>query len=442
MKRYFTFINIVYILLMGFILNSYMLIKEYTNVLFILIPIFLLINCLGGFLTLKSSSKRLKTAYHGAILLVIFCTLVVPSIIYHIVLAYYIIYSDFWTLVISFSIFAGLSVILFVNGIVSVYLSSLQMGIRWRLAGIISGLVPILNLVILRKILLIVSDEVDYELEKERITELEKEQEKCKTKYPILLVHGVFFRDYKKFNYWGRIPKTLEDNGATIYYGNHQSALAIANSAIELAERIKAIVEETGCEKINIIAHSKGGLDCRYAISEYGIAEYVASLTTVSTPHRGCIFAERLLGAAPKAFKKLVANTYNKTLKKLGDKNPDFLAAVTDLTDVSCKKLNEKLTFPEGIYSQSIGSVMIKPRNGRFPLNWSYRYVKDFDGENDGLVGENSFEWGEKYTLLKPTGKRGISHGDTIDLNRENIKDFDVRKFYVDLVHELKEKGL
>ena len=213
-------------------------------------------------------------------------------------LSYYIIYSDFWTLVISFSIFAGLSVILFVNGIVSVYLSSLQMGIRWRLAGIISGLVPILNLVILRKILLIVSDEVDYELEKERITELEKKQEKCKTKYPILLVHGVFFRDYKKFNYWGRIPKTLEDNGATIYYGNHQSALAIANSAIELAERIKAIVEETGCEKINIIAHSKGGLDCRYAISEYGIAEYVASLTTVSTPHRGCIFAERLLGAA------------------------------------------------------------------------------------------------------------------------------------------------
>ena len=28
-----------------------------------------------------------------------------------------------------------------------------------------------------------------------------------------------------------------------------------------------------------------------------------------------------------------------------------------------------------------------------------------------------------------------------IDLNRENIKDFDVRKFYVDLVNDLKNKG-
>ena len=26
---------------------------------------------------------------------------------------------------------------------------------------------------------------------------------------------------------------------------------------------------------------------------------------------------------------------------------------------------------------------------------------------------------------------RGISHGDMIDLNRENIRDFDVREFYV-----------
>ena len=38
--------------------------------------------------------------------------------------------------------------------------------------------------------------------------------------------------------------------------------------------------------------------------------------------------------------------------------------------------------------------------------------------------------------------KRGISHGDMIDLNRENIEGFDVREFYVGLVSELKAKGL
>ena len=39
-------------------------------------------------------------------------------------------------------------------------------------------------------------------------------------------------------------------------------------------------------------------------------------------------------------------------------------------------------------------------------------------------------------------GHRGISHGDVIDMNRENIPGFDVREFYVGLVSELKDMGL
>ena len=46
----------------------------------------------------------------------------------------------------------------------------------------------------------------------------------CKTKYPILMVHGMGFRDRKYFNYWGRIPKILKENGADIYYG-HQDVM-------------------------------------------------------------------------------------------------------------------------------------------------------------------------------------------------------------------------
>ena len=39
------------------------------------------------------------------------------------------------------------------------------------------------------------------------------------------------------------------------------------------------------------------------------------------------------------------------------------------------------------------------------------------------------------------SGKRGISHGDVIDLSRKNIPGFDVREFYVQLVKDLKERG-
>ena len=68
--------------------------------------------------------------------------------------------------------------------------------------------------------------------------------------------------------------------------------------------------------------------------------------------------------------------------------------------------------------------------------------MKYFDGENDGLVGVDSFEWGDSLTMLRNEGvKRGISHADMIDLNRENIKGMDVREFYVQLVSGLREKG-
>lgn len=57
------------------------------------------------------------------------------------------------------------------------------------------------------------------------------------------------------------------------------------------------------------------------------------------------------------------------------------------------------------------------------------------------MVSENSFAWGEKYTYITAKGKRGISHGDMIDLNRENIKDFDIREFYVQILADLKKSG-
>ncbi|MPM79601.1 hypothetical protein SDC9_126640 [bioreactor metagenome] len=137
----------------------------------------------------------------------------------------------------------------------------------------------------------------------------------------------------------------------------------------------------------------------------------------------------------------MIAQKYNTALKKFGDKNPDFLAAVNDLTASSCKELNDMTPDIPGIFYQSIGSKLNKASDGRFPLNFSYHLVKYFDGPNDGLVSADSFIWGEKNSFLTVSGNRGISHGDVIDLNRENIEEFDVREFYVGLVHNLKVRG-
>jgi triacylglycerol lipase len=43
---------------------------------------------------------------------------------------------------------------------------------------------------------------------------------------------------------------------------------------------------------------------------------------------------------------------------------------------------------------------------------------------------------------LEASGPEGISHGDMIDLNRYNLPGFDVREFYVQLVADLRQRGL
>lgn len=442
MSKSNVFFRIIFLILFTLSANSFVIMK--CNPLFSVIVViaFLLANILPGFTERKIPNIHLKVCNHGAECLTIFSLSVILSIVYHIIMAFLLLPQDYVTYIFSALICVVAHVILFWNGIISVYCTSLQLGIKHRVIGILCGMIPIVHLLALNKTIKITLEEVRFETEKDIINKNRENQQICKTKYPVLFVHGVFFRDIKNLNYWGRIPKELIRNGATVFYGEHQSALSVKDSAMELTTRIKQILKETGCEKVNIIAHSKGGLDCRYALAYTDIAPYVASLTTINTPHRGCDFADYLLSKISPKIKNRIASTYNSAALKLGDTTPDFMAAVNDLTAETCVELDKEMQAPENVYCQSVGSVLKKATNGKFPVNFSYHLVKYFDGANDGLVATDSFEWGENYKLLVPTGKRGISHADMIDLNRENIPDFDVREFYVQLVAELKRRGL
>ncbi len=349
---------------------------------------------------------------------------------------------DLKTWIIGIIVIVIAEAIVFWSGMLRIFFTSEQLAIKWRVIAIICGLIPGVNLVVLAKMMSIVKTEVEFENERILVNINRKNDKVCATKYPLLMVHGIFFRDFEYLNYWGRIPKALEENGARIYYGKHLSAASVEKCGEELAERIEEICREGGFEKVNVIAHSKGGLDMRYAISKCGADKHVASLTTINTPHRGCEFADYLLEKIPEKQKETIAKTYNDTFAKLGDEEPDFIEGVTDLTHSNCEKFNEEIHDVDGIYYQSVGSKQNHAISGRFPLNMSYLLVKHFDGPNDGLVGEKSFKWGSDYTFLTTDGQRGISHGDMIDLNRENIPGFDVREFYIGLVSKLKEKGL
>ncbi|MBR4557929.1 MAG: triacylglycerol lipase [Clostridiales bacterium] len=350
------------------------------------------------------------------------------------------------TIIVYAAVTFGLLNLYFWTGIIIVYLTSKQLGLSKRLLGIFCGMIPVANLFCLHMIVKVAGREIREESDLYWRDRARQADQICKTKYPILMVHGVFFRDTEHLNYWGRVPAELIKNGATIFYGGQESAGNVRTCALQIKKAIVQVLQETGAEKVNIIAHSKGGLDSRYCISMLGMAPYVASLTTVNTPHRGCEFADYLMNKAPDNLRETVAAAYNKGAKVLGDHNPDFVAAVTDLTSSGVQKLNDEMAPMvhqfDGIYTQSFGSKLNHATSGKFPLNMSYHFVKHFDGYNDGLVGENSFQWGSEYHFLSTPGLRGISHGDMIDLNRENIEGFDIREFYIGVVQGLKQRGL
>ncbi|MBQ9512551.1 MAG: triacylglycerol lipase [Lachnospiraceae bacterium] len=390
---------------------------------------------------MKDSKARYMMLRAGNFLLWVFVITTLIALILYVPKLYGAIINSDLGMLAGMTVIAVVEFVLFWTGIIIVYITSRQLGFKTRLWGILLGLIPIANIIMLFIILRVTGEEASFELSKCSLNQMRKDDTICQTRYPILLVHGVFFRDIKQLNYWGRIPDELEKNGATIHYGEQHSAASVDDCAKELEERILTLVKQNGYEKLNVIAHSKGGLDMRTAIAKTSIAPYIASLTTINTPHRGCEFADYLLDMIPKAQQKMIADTYNMAAKKLGDTNPDFMAAVTDLTSSACTKRNEVVKDNPDIYYQSVGSVLAKPSAGQFPLNMTYHLVNLFDGRNDGLVGEKSFAWGQDFNMIIGAGKRGISHGDMIDLNRENFDGFDVREFYVQLVAELKRKG-
>jgi len=263
--------------------------------------------------------------------------------------------------------------------------------------------------------------------------------DRCKTKYPIVLIHGHGWRDGKLFSYWGRIPKTLESQGAEIYYGNQDAYGSIEENAKIIKRSVQKALKRSGSEKVNLIAHSKGGQEARRMISKLKMGAYVASLTTISTSHHGSRtmdFAFRF----PKIFFKIAAVFVNFRFKMMGDKKPDFYQSSLEMTAKYCTKFNKRHPDAEDVYYQSYAPVMKYPISDPFMM-LSYLVVKIFDGDNDGLVGEWSTKWGDFQGVLKGKYIRGISHADSCDLYRFNTPGLNVPQIYVGIVERLKKKG-
>ncbi|MBQ8824321.1 MAG: triacylglycerol lipase, partial [Ruminococcus sp.] len=132
--------------------------------------------------------------------------------------------NNFWGLpkwlIITDSIFTLIAVFLYVlNGTLRIMFLCYRLNIVKRVLYLLLLPIPVVNIFILTSMAHLAQVEYDYAVYKMECENQRAESQVCKTKYPLLLVHGIGFRDFKYFNYWGRIPKSLIKKGATVYYG-------------------------------------------------------------------------------------------------------------------------------------------------------------------------------------------------------------------------------
>lgn len=233
-----------------------------------------------------------------------------------------------------------------------------------------------------------------------------------KTKYPIVLVHGVTGFDTigGLINYFHTIPWNLERDGAKVYVASVSALNDSEQRGASLAQQIVPWASANG-GKVNLIGHSQGSPTSRVAASLR--PDLVASVTSVNGVNKGSKVADVLRGAIPansaiEGGANGLANTLGKLINLLsGNNNPqNGLAALKTLTTAGTTALNGR--HPWGVNSSSYCAKSTEVHNVRghniryysWTGNTPYTNVFDavdpflaitglaFNGEkNDGLVG-------------------------------------------------------
>ena len=268
---------------------------------------------------------------------------------------------------------------------------------------------------------------------REKVTASEKDS---LLKYPVVLVHGIIAHDRRTYlvDFWGRIPDILKENGIDVFLGNTDAWGSCESNAEILKSTIDKTLLLTEAEKVNIIAHSKGGLDSRYLIWKYDYGDKIASLTTVSTPHHGAELADLIFQR--KIIHSRIAKNALKIFGELyGDSNPDLYNVNHQLTTDKMKEFNEVIQMDPGVYCQSIYTTL-KNSFDDMMFFYSHWYIKSVCGPNDGMVSEKSAKWGDNTLKIE-----GISHAEILDYKKRNISRKNIPDIYLSIVRDLSKKG-
>ncbi|WP_392340645.1 esterase/lipase family protein [Moritella marina] len=216
-----------------------------------------------------------------------------------------------------------------------------------------------------------------------------------KTKYPVVLVHGLAGFDSVLADYFYGVKGALADVGATDVYtpqvSGYDTSEVRGEQLLSYLEQLSAV---TGAEKFNLIGHSQGGIDSRYVASVR--PELIASVTSVGSPHRGSGTADVIKDSPLEGPAMAIGNAVASLLAVATGNNDNAVNAMGSLEALNSKDaaiFNAK--YPEGLRQGECKATPSYNAGSWYWPNWVYDYSVN-DGEHN-VNGVSYYSWGGTY---------------------------------------------
>jgi triacylglycerol lipase len=190
----------------------------------------------------------------------------------------------------------------------------------------------------------------------------------------VVLIHGLFgFRKLLWIEYFHGVHQLYEEMGMRVLVPSLPWVGSIEQCAGSLAKQLE---NESG--PLHLVAHSMGGLDARRWISCLDGGTRVASLTTLSTPHRGSAASNHICQV--RSPFRMFAGAHDLTTDKLERFNRD----TPDRPDV--------------IYRSYAATRPVEEQP--WLVRHYGRIIQLIEGDNDSQVSVSSAVWGEHVATL------------------------------------------
>jgi triacylglycerol lipase len=237
----------------------------------------------------------------------------------------------------------------------------------------------------------------------EMLTALGSEPTGEPSRHAIVLAHGFDASDTNRWSFKG-VAEALAKDGHVVHKALVQPYRGVPDRAKELARHVDAARAECAAKppcdgsKVHIVAHSMGGLDARYLVSKLSdpkgtpYAQIVASVSTISTPHRGSAVADTLLALTPGAASPVInalaglwARTFTTADLAAGS---DVHAALVGISEGNAASFNADVQNAPSVFYQSWAGVssQISTHLGPKDLDACEGNVETFDNREDNLL--------------------------------------------------------